>query len=133
MSGENVFRLPEHIGDLALSGPWADAQVRVRLTAPLAVYFRFVDVVGSDDVAVLRPAFREWAELVLVDWNICAPDGEPIPATADGFEQLPLAGAIQMITAWLRQVPEVDLPLASASLAGGTSAGSRARRRRASS
>jgi len=133
MTDNGTFRLPDQIGLLPLSGPWEGAEVRVRITAPLRMYFRFVEVVDSSDMSLLRPALREWAETILVGWNICAADGTSLPATADGFEQLPLAGAVGMISAWLHLVPEVDLPLAQPSPAGATSAGSRAKRRRASS
>jgi len=129
----DAFRLPEHDGWLDFEeGPITGARIRVRLAAPLAFYFGLLEAVDSGDVLRLRQGLRDWATNVLLEWNIQTADGEPIPATADGFEQLPMPSALAVVRAWLNTIPEVDLPLGVVSPDGGTSAARpvRARRRR---
>lgn len=117
-----TFRLSEVDGWLDFEeGPWIGARVHVRLATPLAFYFDILGAINSGKLATLRAGLRGWATDVLLDWNISGPDGTPIPATADGFERLPLPGATMMVRAWLNKVPDVDLPLGPGSPDGATS------------
>jgi hypothetical protein len=118
---DGTFRLSEVDGWLDFQeGPWTGARVNVRLATPLGLYFDILAAINSRTVATLRAGLRAWADAVLIEWNITDPAGEPIPATADGLERLPLPGATMIVRAWLNKVPDVDLPLQQLP-AGGTS------------
>lgn len=127
----NPYTIPDVTGTLEFeAGYWAGAHVEVRLTVPLRLYFEVLESVDSGDGAVLRAALRTWAEEVLVDWNIQDRHGNPVPATADGFETLPLIMSMDLVRTWLNKVPEIDLPSDGGSPGTATSVTRRAPSRR---
>jgi hypothetical protein len=132
-TGNGIFQLPAPVvGKLELAGPWGPAIVHARLTVPLREFLAVMAAVDSNDAVTLAPILRTWATDFLVDWNIHDEDGQPVPATAEGFGMLPFIGAIGMVTAWLSAASEVDLPLGQGSPDTVTSDGSRAKPRQRS-
>ena len=51
------------------------------------------------DVGVIEETYRTFATAALRSWNLLD-DGVPLPATADGFAQLPIASANAIFSAW---------------------------------
>jgi len=118
----DLFELPEADGWLDFEeGPWKGARVRTRLTVPIDFYLEIMESINtSRKPAELRATLRKWADAVLLEWNVVR-KGKRLPATADGFVQLPVQGATMMVRAWLNAVPDVELPLGPGSPAGDTS------------
>ena len=118
----DTFRLPEYDAWLDFQeGPWTGSRVRVRLAAPLGLYFDTWEALESPEIRVLRAGLSTWADACLIEWNLTDHDGAPIPATAAGLESVPARGAMMIVRAWLNKAPEVEPPLASPSPDGVTS------------
>ncbi|HSW43156.1 MAG TPA: hypothetical protein VLM76_11665 [Patescibacteria group bacterium] len=127
----DAYRIPDVIARLDFAeGYWAGADVEVRLTVPLALYFAILEAVDGGNVAVLRGALQTWATEVLVGWNLHDRHGAPVPATPAGFESLPLVMSMDLVRTWLNKVPEIDLPSAGGSPGTATSGARRALNRR---
>lgn len=92
------FELPIRTARLVFEDEWAGAEVRVRLDVPLSMIFRFQEL--GDDAAKLRDAYAEFAESVLIGWNITI-GGEEIPATADGLLRAPATFVAAVIREWI--------------------------------
>ena len=97
-------------GTLVFEGTrYTGAEVKVRLDLPL------VDLEAFDALAegVTNPFDTDFLERRLA-WNLEA-KGEPIPLTIEGINALPRTFTRRLVTAWLRTVTDIDLPLVPSS------------------
>ena len=62
------------------------------------------------DVAAVKEAFQTFASS-LVEWNILDDDDQPLPATYDGLLTLPNDFMVDVISAWIDAMIEVESPL----------------------
>ena len=103
------FQLPEPTVTIAIEdgGPFHGAEAQVRQTAAWSVYRsigrllqEFVDAegVGPEDEA-LQALYGLFADH-LISWNLTDHKDDPIPATADGLNRLPVALALLLIGEW---------------------------------
>ena len=84
---------------LVLEGDFAGAEARCRLDVGMVAYLAFQRLVDSQDPDQVEEACRRFGDEVLKEWNIDL-DGQPLPATAEGFLRMPTALALAMIKAW---------------------------------
>lgn len=105
-------------------GDYEGAIVRCRLDVNLDTYLYYARVKFSPDSALdlIEAASRRFGEEILLDWNL-EDNGEPIPATADGFVKIPPALNAIIIAKWLGEVMAVPDPLVGRSSNGGAPPG----------
>ena len=74
------------------------------------------DGMSPEMVAAMKESFSAFASIALRSWDIESEDGEPIPASVDGFMALPYAVQLAIFVAWSRAVssPSPNSPAASA-------------------
>lgn len=127
-----TFLVPERtvtieLGDTAYAG----AEIVVRISVPLGVYFRIDEALrGLDSPDGIDTAIGLFVAEGLVSWNLADRHG-PIPPTAEGMrdhlEPTVIGGIIR---AWVDEVGNVPRPLPSTSPDGSTSGDTTAKRRR---
>ncbi len=126
MTSERGYTLQRKTADLNFDDTeWVGAKVEVQLDVSNALY---LDLIGlgqaaeggeQSQIAVLLATF---AEHVLIGWNLLDDDGEPIPATVEGFRTGSiLRFSLFLIKAWMGMVAEVSVPLEVDSPNGSTS------------
>ena len=106
-------------GTLVFEGTrYTGAEVKVRLDLPLVDLEAFdalaEGVTNPFDTDFLERRLAWLVEHVLKSWNLEA-KGEPIPLTIEGINALPRTFTRRLVTAWLRTVTDIDLPLVPSS------------------
>jgi len=116
------FRVPHRTGLLVFQDKdYAGAKVRVDFSVPLGVNMKIAD--AREELAENpRFAYTHFVEHGLVEWNLEDDDGNPIPATVEGIETLPLDFVLLMVREWSARIGEVPDPLDGTSNDGVTSA-----------
>lgn len=87
------------------------AEITARLDLPIETMRVY------EDAKTLADECAWFAEHALVDWNIEA-KGEPVPATLDGLNTLPIAFRKRLIRAYTAAVYDVPGPLVTRSSGG---------------
>lgn len=112
------FKIPERTARIAFEpdDDYYGAEVRVRLGLPLEFVFRMqrLSDADSDSVAIMR----EFAEKVLIDWNLEDESGKAIPATADAFIAQDYAFCAAIMRGWNEHAAGVPGPLGEQSRNG---------------
>jgi hypothetical protein len=112
------FRLPDRVAVLDFSDTEYDgAEVRLRLNIPLGVTFQIQDAVESGKE---RDILGEFANAVLLSWNLLDRDDNEIPADANGLEQIDAAFLATIMGQWANAVGAIPDPLAEISDGGST-------------
>lgn len=118
MPRRKPFRLPERIVTLFFEdGPYAGLEVDVSLTAPQAIFWKMAEWAdlnaedGNLTIEDVRGQMLLFGGQVR-SWNLQAPDGTPIPATAEAFaDQLDQVTQWFLIARWLSAVRKPPVPL----------------------
>lgn len=113
MAGTNGhYEVPRRTLRLVFEGSeYEGAEVVCRLDVPLSLFFDFQRMaVQSDDPEVTEQAFRRFGDEVLAEWNLTE-DGQPVPATADGFLHQAPAFAMLILSKWIENVGQSPAPL----------------------
>jgi hypothetical protein len=115
------FRLPDRIAVLDFSDTEYDgAEVRLLLNVPLGLAFQIQDLVEEGKE---RQMVDEFANSVLVGWNLVDNDGNDIPSDADGMQQVDSAFLTTVMQKWSEVVGQPPSPLSEISENGNTSEG----------
>ena len=64
---------------------------------------------------LLAPIFRQFGDIIVVDWNLQNDEGEAIPATSEGMLELPAPFAFLIIEQWAQVVTTPPGPLSETS------------------
>ena len=99
---------------LELTGDFAGAEARCRLDVGMGAYLAFQRLVESQEPNLVEEACQRFGDEVLEEWNIDL-DGQPLPATAEGFLRMPTALALAMIQAWGEAMTGTPAPLGEGS------------------
>jgi hypothetical protein len=109
------FRVPKRTAKLVFEDDYAGAEVRVQLDVPIQLYIDIQDLVDAEKHLEV---FGLFGRAVLLDWNLEDDDGQPIPANAAGFVQLPPGFGNLIIQEWMDEVTRLPGPLAERSNGG---------------
>ena len=127
------YRIPEATATLVIDdGPYAGAEIEVRLTLSPRVYFGIKQWAGQTtaDMDATMAATREIATLFvehgLIGWNL------PVPATLDGLLSLDVGLITKIAATWISAIGSVPVPLPEASPTGSGSTARRNGKRRRS-
>ena len=110
MSKNGNFNVPRKTCVLVLTGEYEGAEARCRLDVGMGTYLTFQRLTDSQEPDKLEEACRRFGDDVLAEWNL-KDDGEPIPASGNGFLMIPPGLAVAMIRAWSEAMVEVPAPL----------------------
>jgi hypothetical protein len=121
------FELPQNKVSFTFEGtPWDGAHVACSLAVSMELFWTILEAAQgsiSPDGAVqfdkVREANRLIGEYVLVEWDL-EHDGKPIPATGEGFDQMPPKFAGLITQKWLEVMQADDDPLPDESSNGTT-------------
>ena len=102
------FRIQKRTARLVFSGDYEGAEVVVRLDVPVGVFISIQDMVANNEQLHV---FEIFGEKVLEEWNIENDDGQSIPATAQGMQDVPLQLANLMIEQWVEVCTQTSGPL----------------------
>lgn len=106
------FQIPKREAVITFEGTDFDgAEVRCKLDVPLRMY---LDIMRAESHEQTEAVNRQWAEDVLIAWNL-EDDGAEIPANAEGFLSLPPVMVNSIVARWLEQAAGVDVPLVASS------------------
>tara|TARA_R110002020_G_scaffold7059_9_gene29745 strand:- start:1295 stop:1651 length:357 start_codon:yes stop_codon:yes gene_type:complete len=88
-------------------------EIEARLDIELGTFLLFQEKLADsdDNMTGMKEAFTLWADEVLLGWNLTTEEGEPIPATVEGFMKLSPSVASRVIALWSQNVSQID-PLA---------------------
>lgn len=103
-------KVPRRRAVLAFEGEYDGIEVTCLLDVPLRTFFEFQRM--AEDI---ETSFQEFGDRVLIEWNLEGDDGESLPATGDGFKELPPQFANLILTKWLEAVAQ-PAPLPSSEL-----------------
>lgn len=94
------FKRPERTVLLQFEGDWDGAEVRCRRSVSTRVALDFADFADLPSASEKKQLMKDFAEQVLISWNLETESGEPIPATPDTFldQETEFTGLI--ISAW---------------------------------
>jgi hypothetical protein len=107
--------------------------VLVSLSVPIRDYFTITRAIAAlgplserEDIApelfdTMRDVFHHFGEHVLLEWDIADDETGPVPATGDGFLQLPPDAASVILNEWAAAVGGMDPNLPAVSANGATS------------
>ena len=113
------FRLPDRIAVLDFSDTEYDgAEVRLLLNVPLGLAFQIQDLVEEGKE---REMVSEFANSVLVGWNLVDNDGNDIPSDAGGMQRIDSAFLTTVMQKWSEVVGQPPSPLSETSEDGNTS------------
>ena len=113
------FRLPDRIAVLDFSDTEYDgAEVRLLLNVPLGLAFQIQDLVEEGKE---REMVDEFANSVLVSWNLVDDAGNAIPSDADGIQRVDSAFLTTVMQKWSEVVGQPPAPLSEISENGNTS------------
>lgn len=92
------------------------------LDIPVSVFTKFLvfDQMTGESIQELEPLvdlYRLFGDRVLKEWNATR-NGQPIPATDEGFLSMGFTQGFMIIGQWLASVMRVSAPLADASGSG---------------
>ena len=122
----SVYLVPEATATLVIDdGPYAGAEIEVRLTLSPRVYFGIQQWVaqmsGAADTDATLAATTEMAELFvangLTSWNITNRAG-PVPVTVEGVLSLDWQLVAKLVATWISAIGTVPVPLPGASVDG---------------
>jgi hypothetical protein len=102
------FRLQKRTAKLVFSGDYDGAEVVVRLDVPVGVFINIQDLVANSEQLQV---FNVFGDKVLTEWNLQDDDGQDIPATAEGMQEIPLSLANLMIEQWVEVTTQPSTPL----------------------
>ena len=102
------FRIQKRTARLVFSGDYEGAEVVVRLDVPVSVFIQIQDMVSNDDQFRV---FEVFGDKVLEEWNIENDDGNPVPSTAEGMQNVPLEFANIIIEKWGEVSTQPSAPL----------------------
>ena len=111
MPKKPLFTIPKRTALLQFEGDFEGAEVEVNLRAPLLAIFGIQEALAGEEP---RLAYETFAK-TLISWNLADELGKPIPASAEGLEQLPLDFGKILLTTWLKEVITPSAPLAASS------------------
>jgi hypothetical protein len=113
------FRLPDRIAVLDFSDTEYDgAEVRLLLNVPLGLAFQIQDLVEEGKE---REMVNEFANSVLVSWNLVDDAGNDIPSDAEGMQKIDSAFLTIVMQKWSEVVGQPPSPLSETSEDGNTS------------
>ena len=85
-------RMPVKTRTVFLEGDYAGFSATIRTNAPFGLFLTLSELqAGDDNLAGVR-AFGELIRLLpqlVLAWDVCDEDGNPIPCDADGFRRVP--------------------------------------------
>ena len=94
--------------DAVLTFPEGHEYEGVEIRAKLDVSLRtFLDLqkIGTDSTPEeTAEIFKTFGEVIIIEWNILDEDHSPVPATGEGFLELPPAICTAIIEAWSSQI-----------------------------
>lgn len=102
------FRIQKRTARLVFSGDYEGAEVVVRLDVPVGVFVEIQDMVSSEEQLKV---FDLFGAKVLEEWNVENDDGNPVPATSEGMQTIPLDFANLMIEKWVEVSTQPSAPL----------------------
>ena len=108
MQPKKGFRIQKRTARLIFAGDYEGAEVVVRLDVPVGVFIGIQDSVANNEQLHV---FEIFGEKVLEEWNIENDDGNIMPATAEGMQDIPLALANLMIEQWVEVCTQPPIPL----------------------
>ena len=102
------FRVQKRTARLVFSGDYEGAEVVVRLDVPVGVFVEIQDMVANNDQFRV---FEIFGAKVLEEWNVETDEGNPIPATSEGMQSIPLDLANLIIEQWVEVSTQPSAPL----------------------
>ena len=103
------FRIPDQTAHITFSGTDYDgAEIWVKLNVSIAHYIALRAAAEGDDQAKMAELF---GSEVLMEWNLEAASGEPVPANGAGMLQIPLSLAMLIVQHWIEAGSGVEAPL----------------------
>jgi len=112
------FRLPKRTALLTFVGDFEGAEVRCALDVTLRIALQIDELRESGPH---QEMLRLFAEAILMEWNLDDDDGQPIPPTFEGMQDLSPPFLSAMIGAWSSAMGEPSPPLAEPSNDGAMS------------
>ncbi len=114
------YQVPRREALITFEGTDYDgAELTCVLDVSLSTLFAFQRLSngGQDDG---ENVFRKFGDEILISWNLQDSDGNPVPATADGFCSQPPAFASAVLSHWKDAVTGLTTPLEEPSRGGDT-------------
>ena len=102
-------------------GPYEGTEVRCAFDISMNVYFEYQALASraeEQDAEAFREVALRFGDEILMEWNLDGEDGEPLPATGEGFLTLPVTAVTDILRAWLDAMVRPTLPLESPSASG---------------
>ena len=102
------FRIQKSTARLVFAGDYEGAEIVVRLDVPVSVFIEIQDMVSNEQQLKV---FELFGAKVLQEWNLENDDGNPVPATSDGMQTIPLDFANLIIEKWVEVSTQPSAPL----------------------
>ena len=84
------------------SNPYHGMVIRARLDVDVKTFLDLQSLSQSENAQETKEAFLKFGSEIVLEWNLHDDNGQEIPATGDGFIQLPPAVCGEIIDSWAK-------------------------------
>jgi len=75
-------------------------EIRVKLDVNISTFLEFQTVSETNTAEDMKMMFLKFGDEIVQEWNLHDEDGKPVPATGNGFLELPPNICTAMIQSW---------------------------------